>query len=412
MTALVDLKCVENVIIIPNDEEAQVLMSVSSKVPRKCKYALTTSGYMYYPAPSYRTYASAAEGQSKKSRILQSSVKQVIEGLHSELVDQIAELSRAEAELKKLKLEMEKNESEVTAEKRCRKEINSKMVDADSDIRKLKNENDIEKLPNISALEEDADKANEDIAEYNSHLKKNSKKLEEAESDQDAAKTKHDNFIEKRSNIRERGQHLQDSYKGKQDVIDKLQQELDHYICKEDQYKTELTQSRTKEAKDEGEIQNLRTKAENTLANPPSADQLRRPEAIFRDIEGLEKSLRTQQSNLDPVDIVIDKLRKSKSIFNTKQIKVSRLIHNVRKLEKMLSVREEGFGLIQASVGRRVQHSFNVRMGARHYRCVISYVHVILPLAEGALRETRSNIYARFAHSRTLASSHFIPPPF
>ena len=72
--------------------------------------------------------------------------------------------------------------------------------------------------------------------------------------------------------------------------------------------------------------------------------------------------------NLEPVDTVIEKLRKSKTIYNSKKIKVNRLTQNVRKLEKMLGVREEGFGLIQASVGRRVQHSFNVRMGARRYR--------------------------------------------
>ena len=341
----------ENVIIIPSDEEAQVLMSNSSKVPEKCKYALTTSGYTYYPAPNYRTYASAAEFQNKKSRILQSSVKQVLEGLRSELVDQITERNRAEDELKKLKLEMEQNESEVNAEKRCRKEINSKIFDAESDIRKLRNENDIEKLPNISALEEDVEKANEHKAYLNTQQEKNAKRLAEAESDRDAAETEYNCYLEKRSNIREKAQHLQDGYKKRQEIIEKLQQELDHYTRKEDQYKNELTQSRTKESKDEGEIENLRNKAENILANPPSADQLRRPEAIFREIEGLEKSLQTQQVNLEPVDFVIEKLRKSKTIYNTKKIKVNRLMRNVKKLKKMLSVREEGFGLIQASVG-------------------------------------------------------------
>ena len=373
-----DLKNVENVIIIPNDEEAQSLMSNSSQVPDKCKYALTISGYTYYPAPNYRTYASAAEGQSKKSRVLQSSIKQVIEGLRNELKDQISGRSRAEAELEKLKLEMEQNKREVDAEKSCRREIHSKMLDADSDIRLLRNENDIEKLPNISALEEDADKANEDIVDLNSQLDKNSKRFEEAESDREVAKTHHDNYLEKRSNIREKGQHLNDSYKERQDIIEQFKQELDHYMCKKDQYKKELTQSQTQEAKEVGEIENLRQKAEKILTIPPSADQLRKPERIFREIEGLEKSLQTQQVNLEPVATVIDKLRRSKTIFNTKNIKVNRLARNVKKLKKMLRSREEGFSLIQASVGRRVQHSFNVRMDARHYRCVTSYVLIIL----------------------------------
>ena len=67
---LLDLKNVENVLVIPSDEEAQVVLSSSAKVPKKCKYALTFSGYTYYPAPNYRTYAPAAEGRMK-SRILQ-----------------------------------------------------------------------------------------------------------------------------------------------------------------------------------------------------------------------------------------------------------------------------------------------------------------------------------------------------
>jgi len=249
------------------------------------------------------------------------------------------------------------------------------MLDADSDIRLLRNENDIEKLPNISALEEDADKANEDIVDLNSQLDKNSKRFEEAESDREVAKTHHDNYLEKRSNIREKGQHLNDSYKERQDIIEQFKQELDHYMCKKDQYKKELTQSQTQEAKEVGEIENLRQKAEKILTIPPSADQLRKPERIFREIEGLEKSLQTQQVNLEPVATVIDKLRRSKTIFNTKNIKVNRLARNVKKLKKMLRSREEGFSLIQASVGRRVQHSFNVRMDARHYSGFLEFDH-------------------------------------
>ena len=372
MNTLVDLKSVEQVILIPTDEEAQGIMSNSSKVPAKCKYALTISGYMYYPAPNYRTYASAADGQSQKSRILQSSIKQVIEGWQSELANLKTESNCAENELKKLKLEMEQNESEIIAEKRCKKEIHSKVFDVDSDIRKLITENDIEKLPNISALEEDAEKASDDIFNLVSRMEENNKRLEEAECDLAAAQTQYNCCLERRSNIREKGQHLQDSYKERQEVIDKLQQELDHYESKGDEYREELIQSRAKEEREEGEIEDLRKKAKSILAAPPSADQLRRPEAIFREIESLEKSLVTQRVNLEPLEIVIRNLRRSKAIYNSKKIKVNRLIRNVKKLTKMLSVREEGFGLIQASVGRRVQHSFNVRMGARNYRFVIS----------------------------------------
>ena len=44
----------------------------------------------------------------------------------------------AEAEMKKLKFEMQQNKIEVNAKKRCRKEIHSKIFDADSDIRIVK----------------------------------------------------------------------------------------------------------------------------------------------------------------------------------------------------------------------------------------------------------------------------------
>merc|ERR1712117_1017416 len=256
-----------------------------------------------------------------------------------------------EAELKKLNNDMKLNESEIDAEKKCRKEMNAKVIDAESEICKLRNENDIEKLPNISALEEDAEKAREDIAECNSNFEIKDKILKDAESDRDNFQLKYN------------------------DCIEKLQQDYDHYTKKVGQYNNELTQCRKKEAEDEGEIRNLRDKAENMMNNPPSAEQLRRPEAIFREIEGLEKSLLTQKMNLEPVDTVIEKLRKSKTIYNSKKIKVNRLTQNVRKLEKMLGVREEGFGLIQASVGRRVQHSFNVRMSARRYSGFLEFDH-------------------------------------
>ena len=143
---------------------------------------------------------------------MQASVEQFVEGLRSELADLQAECSCAEAELEQLKRDKQKNEKEVAAEQRCRKEINSKMMDAESEIRKLKNANDIEKLPNIAALEEDEDKVREDVEKLSEKIEGMTKKLEEAESEQSVAKAEFDAALEKRTSSREAGQQLQERY--------------------------------------------------------------------------------------------------------------------------------------------------------------------------------------------------------
>ena len=92
--------------------------------------------------------------------------------------------------------------------------------------------------------------------------------MKDAESDRDNFQLKYNDCLEKRSNIREHGQLLKDSHKEKQDIIEKLQQDYDHYTKKVGQYNNELTRCRKKEAEDEGEIRNLREKAENMINNP------------------------------------------------------------------------------------------------------------------------------------------------
>lgn len=71
---LIDMSSIEQIILIPSDEDAQKYMSNRNLVPHNCKFAITKEGYTYHPDPNYRSYA---EGTAK-SRLIQVSVKDAI----------------------------------------------------------------------------------------------------------------------------------------------------------------------------------------------------------------------------------------------------------------------------------------------------------------------------------------------
>jgi len=53
---LIDQWDIECVLLIPTIDEARMIMSIATKVPRNCKRAFTLNGDTFFPDPNYRTY--------------------------------------------------------------------------------------------------------------------------------------------------------------------------------------------------------------------------------------------------------------------------------------------------------------------------------------------------------------------
>lgn len=64
---MIDQLGIESILLMPNDEVAQALLSEDHNVPINCKYGVTLRGDTYYPSPNFRMYS----GKSRQPRYLQ-----------------------------------------------------------------------------------------------------------------------------------------------------------------------------------------------------------------------------------------------------------------------------------------------------------------------------------------------------
>ena len=71
---LIDMASIESILLIREDSDAQYYMSDRRLVPKKCHKAYTKEGYLYFPDPSYRSYA----GRVDRARFLQVSVEETV----------------------------------------------------------------------------------------------------------------------------------------------------------------------------------------------------------------------------------------------------------------------------------------------------------------------------------------------
>jgi len=62
---LIDQREIECVLLIPTNDEACMIMSDATKVPRNCKRAFTLNGDTFFPDPNYRTYGGKCGTRAK-----------------------------------------------------------------------------------------------------------------------------------------------------------------------------------------------------------------------------------------------------------------------------------------------------------------------------------------------------------
>ena len=159
---LIDHKNIEKILLMDHDHQAQSLLSSTHKVPRNCKFAYTGDMNQFYPAPMYRSYAIHSR---KKGNVLQTSMSDHLANLESEY--ETMKISYESAKEKK-KAHDDNNKMTVSEHKDgtvvCQ-ETQQAITALTSRLFKLKQVHANDKPPDISALEDDTERIQEDIQE-------------------------------------------------------------------------------------------------------------------------------------------------------------------------------------------------------------------------------------------------------
>ncbi|XP_071562510.1 structural maintenance of chromosomes protein 6-like [Temnothorax nylanderi] len=75
---LIDQREIECILLIPTSEEACVIMSDMTKVPRNCKRAFTLRGDTFYPNPNYRSYMGRCYTRAKYLHVSTMEIMQTL----------------------------------------------------------------------------------------------------------------------------------------------------------------------------------------------------------------------------------------------------------------------------------------------------------------------------------------------
>ena len=371
---LIDHRHVEQILMIPNDHDAQRLLKSASTVPQNCLYALTNSLNQYYPAPSYRSYAMTVK---KGKPTLQASVEELVEMLEQEV-------QTMQEEAKEIKVEMESNfkqvqtneEEKSNGEKVCR-QLRSEMARLGQSLNELRAEAEADKSPDISALEEDREKAAENLENIE---QKREKIVMDIERNREEEKEKLKLVTEKRDELQE---HAAKSTP-LQEEIDRLERDFaaikgkkDRLTSKRVDYQKRLRASEAQITKcEEKRVQYLK-KAQKFAENPPFEEgaKLRDPKMIHKELQIGEEAIKRQEESQEPAEVIKTNYREFSMQLARLNGHIDELTKVVSCLDRQLRFRRSGYLSMRGSIARSANHHFSHRLTTRNYHGKLAFDH-------------------------------------
>ncbi|XP_077272905.1 structural maintenance of chromosomes 6 [Temnothorax americanus] len=161
---LIDQREIECILLIPTSEEACVIMSDMTKVPRNCKRAFTLRGDTFYPDPNYRTYG----GKCTRAKYLQVSVMEMMQTLKEEL--QIAENKKQEADAAHdaIRDKVTRTNSELSKVTKTAQKLRSEQSECSILINDLKDKIDSHEATSVDVFRNEAAELGKKIAQESS----------------------------------------------------------------------------------------------------------------------------------------------------------------------------------------------------------------------------------------------------
>ncbi|XP_071651384.1 structural maintenance of chromosomes protein 6 [Temnothorax longispinosus] len=174
---LIDQREIECILLIPTSEEACVIMSDMTKVPRNCKRAFTLRGDTFYPDPNYRTYG----GKCTRAKYLQVSVMEMMQTLKEEL--QIAENKKqeADAEHDAIRDKVARTNSELSNVTKTVHKLRSQQSDCSNRINELKDKIGSHEATSVDVFRNEAAELGKKIAQESSLEKALAENVQELE---------------------------------------------------------------------------------------------------------------------------------------------------------------------------------------------------------------------------------------
>ena len=368
---LIDALHIEKVLLISDESSALDLLKDVGTVPKNCKYALTFNYSQCWPAPNCRFY-STKSGKSS-NRVLQSSLEHFVAKLKLDCVSFEQILKEGEKQLGEIRVTKREHNKELSEAESESRSLRQNIVKVGNQLERIRSESSTLKPPDISALEEDKDKLEEDLVDLNEKLNKwteqHNMRKEESEKIQQTLSEKEEEI---QTQVRQTDP-LVEKLSSIEKTLLKFERNKEHFVKKTKEYKKCLKETQILLSNKKTKLDLQVTKAEKRSETEVSTN--RKPEVILREIIILEESQKRLVGDEESKEEVVKKYEEV-SLFHA-QVKhqVDTFIETLENLDRMLKIRKTGFMSIRASVGRNIQMNFSTRLQTRKFVGELIFQH-------------------------------------
>ena len=367
---LIDQKKIERIILMPRDRDAQELLKSTKSAPRNCLYALTGDMNQFYPAPSYRSYAINKKGGRN---VLKSSVSEHLEKLKQDLEMYKKEQSEAENVLEEQQVKLNMHNKEVQNSKKICSQSSNEIKRICHEIFRIGQIQDEAKPVDISALEDDAERFQEEIDKFEAEMAGIEEEVKIGKIKVEEAQQK---YRQKEEEIEER----ENSSDPLEEKLAKIERKIANCTQEKDKHREKLKKTQGRQEIAETEMKNFKEKLkkiveELQVMGGELIETKRSAETIKNEAKSLEDSIKRQESVHEPKHVVEKRIEKLKADFEFLRDNINYFHGFVKNLKYMVKEREGGFIQIRGSMCRRVKMAFAYRLSQRNFNGSLEFDH-------------------------------------
>ena len=311
------------------------------------------------------------QGPSK----LGTNTDEIMAGMKKEIEKNDKEIKLMTDELDKIHSNLDETQKELNKNNKICHDCNSQIQRLDQDIFRLKQKNESQKAPDMSALEEDKEKFEEKLEEIVQEVSQAKQKIESWE---EQMKEKLADFKKAEEEVENLNAKLEPLEK---DQLLKIEARLNKRQAERVSAEKKLEKINLKKVEvdqNEAEIKQKLEMLEEGLRNDFKGKKIEtdRPSRTLKKmILAAEELLREQRNTLEPREVVKKNREESHKIFTEAQDQYDWLKDLITKMRRMNKSRAKGFYNIRGSMCRSVMNAFSAHLQQRNFQGKLKFKH-------------------------------------
>ena len=304
---------------------------------------------------------------------LKASVEEYMEQLREKLANQQNRERELELEVRAATEEKMAHTREVETCNTKLRELLIKVRQANNRITDIKNQDQAEQPPDVSALEDDLEKRRENLRATIEFLRVHKPKLDEATLESEAAKEAFTRFKNEVQSRAESAEPLNQKLNKLEKDINRCKRNKEHFSSKRDSYRENIKSLEAQVAAKEERLLDITSRAisfaRERIETRKDADRLE------REIIAAEDLLRKQEQTTESPRVVKEAHLKFDASLTqaTKQIK--HMEKNLANLSDLLKARDIGFKEIRNSTCKCINVNFTKQLDVRGYIGQLKFNH-------------------------------------